>query len=281
MIIGVNTYFPHISATELLVAQKTDDIPHKLFDTPEEALEEILGSNPDIDIIAIGEYLHPKKGYPKVPSPKKRFQAMKSKLKGRITDLVMETWIIDGKCKEVEKKVVQDFETNIDRPASNEDETIEILILARDLQIKAHILKLTCKDYKFLLTPKGKVDYGKVMLLIKRLTEEKVNGLYTSGKDVNIGIYGGRFHITLYPKKENKEYSYGPALSELSRGKYLEVELVVPEYIDKYIDNNPELMEELSNEGWFKIFKKHRSRTKTLLINPKPNSYMLVFPRAT
>ena len=249
------------------VATPAPTIKYKLFNTPQDALMEILKSNPSI--IAIGEY-HDVKGNPTVESATSRFLKLLPRLKGKMTDLVLESWVTLSNCKKDATTVTNNIQATTQRPASTQDFITKVIVAALNLNVTTHLLNFSCADFKLLLKPDGQTDFSKLLTMIRDQLQKKAQALFKQGK--RVVIYGGALHNDLYPKAAHAAYSFGPALNKVSRGKYAEIDLAVPEYLDK--------IPHLSREAWFSIYRSHVSCTKTLLIMPKPGTYIIVFPRS-
>ena len=88
-----------------LVVAADAGTPIATFPDARSAFAAVLERKPEI--LAVGEY-HEIEGAPKVRSAVQRFTTeMLPLLKGRAKALVLETWITNGKCGEVEKKAVE------------------------------------------------------------------------------------------------------------------------------------------------------------------------------
>jgi len=242
-----------------------------LVDGYPEAAQAILKRAPLI--VGFGEY-HEKKGAAKVPSAIKRFtHLLLPQLAPRVSDLVVETWVTEGSCGAQEKKVVKRVEKTTQRPESTENEVVTLLQRAKALKVEPHILKVSCKDYKELLAA-DQVDYEKLLGLITRQLRDAATRLFAkrAAADRMIALYGGALHNDVTPTAGLEAFSYAAALTKLAGGRYLEVDLYVPEYIERD--------KELRKQAWFPLFQKQASRSKLLLIERGPRSLILIFPRS-
>ncbi len=223
--------------------------------------------------IGIGEYHEVSGKAPKVKSAIKRFaQSMLPALKGKASHLIAETWIVDGSCGRREKQAVQQIEKQTQRPAQTEDEVATMLGTASDLGIEPHILKVECEDYQDLLDAQGEVDAEKLLLLVTRLLGEKAEALAEREKSGRaIVLYGGALHNELMPTSELAAFSYAPSLNKLLAGKYRQLTLVVPEYVEG--DN------EAAQEPWWSCFQKYATANRVLLIQRGADASWLVFPK--
>jgi hypothetical protein len=244
------------------------------FATPAAAFAVVAAVNPSI--LAVGEY-HEVTGAPKVPSAIKRFtNELLPLLKGRATALIAETWMLNGRCGAVEKQAAAAVKTTTKRPESTEDEVTTLLDHTYKLGMKNHILVINCDDYRSMLDDAGELDPEASLLLVKRKVEEKA----LQARDDDEGgvpgrmllLYGGALHNDLVPLEAWARFSFGPELRRAVDGRYVELDLLVPEYVDTDAD--------LLNEPWFKPALALSRTGKTVLINPSPNVYLLLFARA-
>jgi hypothetical protein len=84
-------------------------------------------------------------------------------------------------------------------------------------------------------------------------------------------VYGGGLHNDLLPRTELAAYTFGPQVRDEQAGRYLEVDLYVPEYIER--DPN------MNKEPWFQLYKKRVRPGQTVVIRRMQGSYIIVFPR--
>lgn len=242
------------------------------FKTPRGAFEKVLAEAPLV--LAVGEY-HEVKGGPKVPSAIKRFtNDFLPLLQGKAGALIAETWMLSGKCGEVEKQANQEVEKVTQRPKETEDEVTTLLDRSYKLGLKNHILLLSCDDYRSMLGEDGELDAAKSLLLVKRKVEEKaleVREKEEAGVEGKmLVLYGGALHNDLEPLEALKDYTFGPALLREAQGRYLELDLLVPEYVR---DD-----EDLAKLPWFAPAMARAAKGQTVLVSPAPNVRFLLFP---
>jgi hypothetical protein len=243
------------------------------FSTPAAAFEKVLERAPVI--LAIGEY-HETEGMPKVKSAIKRFTlSMVPLLKGRAASLVAETWITTGKCGEVEKQAVAEVKKVTQRPDTTESEIETMLGASYKLGIHNHILSLDCDEYRSMVGADGELDAEKSLRMMREKVQEKALELREKDEAGTAGkllvLYGGALHNDLYPADDWKDYSFGPKLSGMVKGSYVELDLLVSQYVEKDTD--------LLAQSWFAPALALAKKGKTVLVAPKPNSYVLLFAR--
>ncbi len=241
---------------------------HRRLASPAEALALVLEDAPRV--IGFGEF-HQKKGGPAGTSSVARFTAellpVLAALKGS-RDIVLETWIPDGRCGEQEKQVVKQVGEVTKRPEQTEDELWALIKAAKQGGVTPHILKVGCEDYDLLINRQG-VDYQKLLELIKKHLANKGLAVMKARAEGLLALYGGALHNDLSPHPDLASFSYGPSLDQAAGGAYVELDLLVPEYI-----RGSDLV---TGEPWYPLFEKLASEEKVLLIRRAPRSYVLIY----
>lgn len=245
----------------------------EVFASPKAAFTKVLALNPTV--LAIGEY-HEMEGAPKVKSALKRFTLeLLPSLKARAGALIAETWMTTGTCGAVEKQATQEVQKVTKRPDTTEDELTTMLHKAFDTGFKNHILTLNCDEYASLLDTNGELDAIKSLLLVKHKVEEKADEAIEKEEAVTNGkllvLYGGALHNDLTPTEDMAPYSFGPSLSQSLDGGYVELDLLVPEYVKADPD--------LRKEPWFASVLATVAKGKTVVVWPNPKSALLFFPQ--
>lgn len=241
------------------------------FGSPQDAFAHVLALHPQI--LGVGEY-HELKGAPKVPSAIRHFmnEALPV-LDGGATSLIVETWMLNGRCGQVEKQAAQAVEKTTKRPKETEDEVTTMMGRAYDLGLKNHTLLINCDDYKSMLDKDGELDAEQSLLLMRRKVEEKAMQVRDEEEGGLPGkmliLYGGALHNDLTPTADDAPYTFGQSLQKETRGGYLELDLLVPEYVDTD--------EELLKFPWFSPALALAKKGKTVLIQPSPGVNVIVF----
>lgn len=251
-----------------------------LFDTPEDAFASILAEKPLV--IGIGES-HAPKGAEGVVSSTKRFtetflpMLVDAKRDMVASDIVLEIWVAEGQCGKKKEAAVAEKQKPVTQgqAKTNQNEYVALGDAAHARGIKPHILRAPCADYDKILN--AKEDAVIVMLeMIARLMNEKVTALLTqqadAGTEKMVLTYGGAIHNDIVAREGREKWTFGPDLSQKTKGRYVEVDLVVPEYIK---DNDA-----WNALPWVRHFNKDAHPSKTTLFRPAPGSFVLVFPRS-
>ena len=261
-------------------------LPYRAFGDAAKALKHVLDKHDPL-ALGVGEF-HQKTNSAKVRSAVRRFsEQLVAPLSSRASDLVVETWITKGSCGKQEKAVVKQVETTTKRPEATESEVVKLLKRAKGAGIRPHILEVGCDDYKQLLGG-GKVDYAKLLGMITKHLRGKAELLVKvrakkpaaaaavavdkkPGKPRRlVVVYGGALHNDLYPYDDLKDFTFGEALKKRTSGRYVEVDLYVPEYVEK--DKN------LAKEAWFPLLRLASPRG-VVLIERGVGSYILLLKR--
>jgi hypothetical protein len=257
--------------TLLALALSADGgVPMFEFSTPEAALARVLESRPLI--LGVGEY-HELKGAPKVPSAVKRFTGVLPAFDGGASSLVVETWMLNGRCGAVEKQAAQAVEKTTKRPKETEDEVTTLMGRAYDLGFVNHTLLIDCDDYRSMLDADGELDPDaslrlmrtKVEAMALKIIEKEEAGV--PGK--LLVLYGGALHNDLVPAPGDEPYVFGPTLQKETKGRYAELDLLVPEYVERD--------EDLLKQPWFAPALALARKGRHVLIRPSPGVNVLLF----
>lgn len=247
--------------------------PCEVFSSPARAFARVLEEKPLA--LGLGEY-HEIEGGPKVPSALwHTTRELLPLLKSQAGALVAETWMTNGRCGEVEKKAVEAVQTVTKRPASTEDELTTLLDHSFRLGFQNHILLVSCDEYRELLDPDGGLNADASLVMVKRKVEELAERAQEKGEGGVPGkllvLYGGAIHNDVRPPPDFVDWAFGPQLLRAFGGRYLELDLIVPEYGERDDD--------LVKEPWFAPAALLAKGGKTVLVRPGPHALMLVFAR--
>jgi hypothetical protein len=269
-------------AVLLLASHALADEPNyqvKTYDTADQIFKELLKSRPRV--IAFGEYHETKEGA-KVKSAIKRFtQDLLALVQKQSSDIVVETWIPAGKCGKKEAEVTKKVEETIDRPATTEDEVVTLIETADKAGVEPHILTLSCEQYQS-IQPKddGSIDAMHLLGVVTGELKKTILGIIAGKllekqpkRDKMVLVYGGALHNDVFPGKYLEEFSFAPQVTKMVKGKYLEVDLYVPEFIENE--------ESVTAEAWYPIWQKQAQPGKPTLVRRSPRSYIIVFPKSS
>jgi hypothetical protein len=234
-----------------------------------EALRAVLTSEPRV--VAVGE-LHQTKATARVPSALARFtREMLAPLReAGATDLVVETWITTGTCGEAEEKAVAQVDKTTERPARTENEVLTLLKQAKQAGFLPRILQVACQDYQAMMGG-SELDFDRLLRLTRDQLEAQIRVALARPGGRMVVSYGGALHNDLRPTSELVPYVFGPAVSRAVGGRYVELDLYVPEYVDKNAA--------LRKEAWWDAYRRAYRRGQVTLVRRGGSSFALVFPR--
>lgn len=252
-----------------------DDLPYRCFDSEREAIVHIV-SHTKPRIIGFGEYHS--RIRTNVPSALSHFTAsVFPAIAPLLSDLVVEALVPEGRCQALEETVAAAVEAETERPESTKDETVVLFQTARAKGVVPHYLTLTCADHRAIYAD-NEVGY---LLLLETIGAKLANKTmavmgHRASRPVErkplISVYGGAVHNDACPDPRWRSVAFGPRLTrEVPPGKYVEVDLAVPEIVE----DNPLLRD----EPWIALARDKSSPDKTLLIEQSDTSYIIVFPR--
>jgi hypothetical protein len=247
------------------------DLTCLLFETAEQAFANVLAEQPLV--LAIGE-AHAQKGSESIASTTRRFtKQLLPLLGGRATDLVIELWVAGGKCGTQEKQVIkQQKDVGVTQAESNQSEFLTLGHASKARGIQPHVLQPSCEEYEKIAAA-GAADIEIMLEMIARLTADKVEALLAQrqslAKHGMVVAYGGALHNDIEPRPGREAWSFGPRLAQHTAGRYIELDLIVPEAI-----GDGPVWQALP---WVAHYDRQRHGNKVALFRTAPRSYTLVF----
>jgi hypothetical protein len=242
----------------------------KAFSNAEAAFDHVLAEQPRV--LAIGE-AHAQSAGPKLASSTKRFMdGLLTRLAPRATDLVIELWVANGSCGKVEQKVQKQQEAvTAPQAATNQNEFMELGHRAKALGIMPHALVPSCEQYKK-IAGAGAGDIEEMLTMLKVVTARDVRALLTKRDPERLIVaYGGAMHNDLVPRPGREDFSFGPELAAATTGRYVELDLIIPEQI-----KDTETWRALP---WYSRYSVEKSGSEAYLLSWAPHAYALIFPK--
>jgi len=233
------------------------------------AVQALLAGSPRV--VAFGEY-HQQKKTARIPSALSHFtrEILPALRAAGATDLVAESWITTGSCGEVARKAVAQVDKATQRPASTENEVVTLLRRAKASGIEPRILQVACKDYQAIFAS-GRLDFDRLLRLTRDQLETQIRAALQRPGSRLVASYGGALHNDRHPPADLAPYAFGEAVARAVDGKYLEIDLYVPEYIEK----DPAIR----REPWYEQYRRAYRPRLVVAIQRGPGSYALIFPR--
>jgi hypothetical protein len=155
-------------------------------------------------------------------------------LADKLSDLIVETWVVDPSCGQQAKNTTAKVEATVRRPAETKSEIALLAEAARAQKIQPHAMRLSCADYDR-LAPKDGNDAANTMLDIttrelRRIAREAVvhrDKLHEPRPW--IALYGGALHNDRFPIPGLEIWSYAADVDKLTNNRYVELDLFIPE----------------------------------------------------
>lgn len=188
---------------------------------------------PDARVIGFGE-LHARRDRPAATSTLAAFTRALPALADRLSDLVLETWLVDPGCGAPAVDATARIETAVERPAATRSEIARLADAARAARIQPHAMTLHCADYAAVAPAGGEVDAAAMLSLttgeLRRIVTGAVAHRDTQpGHRPWIAVYGGALHNNRFPEAGIAEWSYAADADRATGGHFVEIDLVVPE----------------------------------------------------
>jgi hypothetical protein len=256
-----------------LGSSRCGNVDCRIFASPAEAFRNVLGENPRA--LGIGE-THALRGSEAIEPATRRFtRDLLPLLAGRASDLVVELLLPNAKCRAETKaaKETQKVVTEHQAPTDQND-YLALGNAAKALGIHPHALEPTCDDLAHI--GKGGAEAIATSLdVIARLSRELATRLLDANDAAHdargVVLYGGALHNDIVPRPGREGWSYGPALSSRTSGRYVELDLIVPEFIG----DSPAWR----SFPWVASFDPMAHPRETALLTPAVHDFVLVFPR--
>lgn len=245
----------------------------RAFPTAADAVQALLGDAGGV--VAFGE-VHQDNATAATRSALARFRDdILPAIAPRISHLIVETWVARGDCGAQEARVTADVQETTQRPVETENEIVTLLRRAREAGIAPHILEVTCDEYAALTPAGGSVDYEKLLAITTRHLAAAVREAAllprAPGRPLVV-VYGGALHNDLYPRPALAAYSFAPASYALMRGAFREIDLYVPELVERLASARV--------EPWYPIWRRRPATNEVLVIPRSTRSAIVIFPRS-
>jgi hypothetical protein len=240
------------------------------FATPEAAFAYVLKSAPRV--LAIGE-AHAQEGTAGIHSSTRRFaEQLLPLLTGKSKHIVIELLLANCKQATVSGVAKQQAPVTEHQAKGNQNEFLTLGKVAQGLGIEPQALSPDCAEYESVIAA-GDDGVERLLGLVAETTTKAVEALLAKPETAGeiLLTYGGALHNDLYPQPGQEAWSFGPKLAADTGGHYVELDLIVPEFV-----KDSEAWRKLP---WFPAFDRDHLTDEALLYRPAPNSFALIFPK--
>jgi hypothetical protein len=185
-------------------------------------------------VIGFGE-LHARTDRAQVPSALARFtRDGLPAIADRLSDLVVETWVVDGACGSAAAHATAKVEATMRRPIETKSEITVLAEAAFSAMIQPHAMRITCADYDRIVPHGGEMAPEAMLALTTRelgriVTEAVAHRDHEPGHRPWIAVYGGALHNDRFPEPSVAEWSYAARADAATGDRFVEIDLIVPE----------------------------------------------------
>lgn len=258
--------------TSLLHGVPCGELDCRQYASSREAFLDVLASDPLV--LGVGE-AHAPKGASVASSTKRFTEDLLPVLEGRASDLLLELMMPPAGCVDAAAEVREKQRPVTSRQAEHDqDEYVAMGETARKLGIVPDMLHPSCADMDSVRAA-GEGAIGASLELIARLTRSQALRLAArdARSDADRGkmvvIYGGMLHNDLAPRPESAAWSYAPDVDAHVQGRFVAMDLVVPEFIGDDAT--------WRSLAWWPHYDRARLGAKTTLFRTGERSFVLVF----
>jgi hypothetical protein len=199
-------------------------------------------------------------------------------LEGRASDLLVELMMPPRGCADAAAEVREKQAPATSRQAeTNQSEYVTMGERARALGIVPDMLRPTCADLDGVRRA-GADPIGASLELVARLstiqTERLIDrdGNSDADRGKMVVVYGGLLHNDLSPRGDAARWSYAPDVAAYTAGRFVAVNLVVPEFIG---DD-----ESWRSFAWWPHYDRQKLGRKATLFRTADRSFVIVFPES-
>jgi hypothetical protein len=186
----------------------------------------------DARVVGFGE-LHARTDRAVLTTSLARFTQALPAIGDQISDLVIETWIVDPTCGKAAAQATAKVETTMKRPEETKTQITSLADVARAAGIQPHAMTLTCADYAVIAPPGGEVNAVAMLSLTTReLTRIATSAIRHRDQEPRhrpwIAVYGGALHNDRFPDGGTAEWSYAAAVDRATADRFVEIDLIAP-----------------------------------------------------
>ncbi len=193
-------------------------------------------------------------------------------LAGKSKHIVIE--LLVANCKQQTVSAVKKTQEPVTehQAQSNQNEFVTLGKVAQQFGIEPRALAPSCPEYEAVVAA-GADGVSGLLGLVASETRKSVAALLAKPESASeiVLTYGGALHNDLVPRPGQEAWSFGPQLAAASEGHYVELDLIVPEFVKD--------SEAWRNLPWFSAFDREHLLDETLLYQPNAGSFALIFPK--
>lgn len=229
----------------------------------------------DARVLGFGE-LHQRTDRAQIRSTLSRFtEDALPALAPKLSDLILETWIIDKGCGSAATEASAKVQTTMHRPEATQTDIGDLANAARKAQIQPHAMRVTCDDYARIAPPGKPIDTPAMLdLETRELGRIAAEAVLHRDKEPNhrpwIAVYGGALHNDRFPVAGVEGWSYAAKVDDATQQHYVEIDLIAPELAlpDEVIQKQP----------WFGLVQHADARFHVYKRGER--SFVIVLPKA-
>jgi hypothetical protein len=248
-------------------------LPADTYDTLAAALTAVIPA--DARVLGFGE-LHQRTDRAQIKSTLSRFtEDALPTLAPKLSDLILETWIIDKGCGSAATEASAKVQTTMHRPEATQTDIGDLANAARKAQIQPHAMRVTCDDYARIAPPGKPIDTPAMLdLETRELGRIAGEAVLHRDKEPNhrpwVAVYGGALHNDRFPTAGVESWSYAAKVDDVTQQHFVEIDLIAPELAapDEVIQKQP----------WFALVQ--HADTKFHVYKRGERSFVIVLPKA-
>jgi len=237
------------------------------YATPGDALAAALPAN--VRIVGFGE-AHAPSGYVGRSTARRFAEDLLPGLAPRSKRLLVELLAPPTGCEKAREDVQTESQAITEGQAeTNQNDYLELGHAARRLGITPDILRPSCQDMQAIAA--AEIRVLAIMETIATLSVDVTKTWLAEATEARstVLLYGGALHNDLAPRQHLETWSYGPRLSDLSGGLYVEIDLVIPELMQD--------SESWQKFPWYQAVRSLPPEHGPTLVQVSAGSFALVF----
>lgn len=244
------------------------------FSSAADAVRDVLATEPIV--IGIGE-AHALAGTEGVRPTARRFaEEVLPVFEDRASHLIVELWSPNPKCARTTERVAEAQKpVTQGQSRSMQNDYVALGHAARSLGVEPFLLSPTC-DELLAIAAAGDDAVPAMLRTVAQVTDRMLRAALVkngkAGRRRMVLAYGGAMHNDLGEGAARDGFSFGPSLEQFTAGRYVELDLIVREFIK---DNAA-----WRALPWYGSFDPREHPDAVVLLRIAPQRYVLFFPRS-